>query len=411
MIRSHTKTIYESLGRDPVHPFPARMAPGIALDILTDAATPSRVLDPMMGSGTVLALARACGHRSVGIDLDPLAVLISRVWTIAVDPDEVRDKAVEIICKARIAFSSLAMADAYPTQADSETRQFVCYWFDGYARRQLASLANSIARVQKESIRDILWCGFSRIIIAKQAGASLAMDLAHSRPHKAYSRSPIKPFNKFLWAVERVLENCVNKNEANRGPAPCIRLGDARRLPIADASIDLVLTSPPYLNAIDYMRCSKFSLIWMGHSISDLRRVRSESVGTEAAGAVATSNATVRDIITDLKVRSSLSNHHIAVLARYIHDMHLAVREVARVLVSGGRAVYVVGENTVRGTFIRNSHIMLGVAETAGLKFRERRVRTLPANRRYLPPPARRETFAALDTRMRREVVLAFTRP
>ena len=60
--RAYKKTIYETLGRDPVHPFPARMAPGIALDIIAAETKSIRVLDPMMGSGTVLAVARSCGH-------------------------------------------------------------------------------------------------------------------------------------------------------------------------------------------------------------------------------------------------------------------------------------------------------------------------------------------------------------
>jgi tRNA G10 N-methylase Trm11 len=79
--KTYKKTIFETLGRDPVHPFPARMAPGIALDILAAESEPIRVLDPMMGSGTVLAVARARGHAAIGIDIDPLDVLLARVWT------------------------------------------------------------------------------------------------------------------------------------------------------------------------------------------------------------------------------------------------------------------------------------------------------------------------------------------
>ncbi|MBL9213986.1 MAG: hypothetical protein JNG83_00780, partial [Opitutaceae bacterium] len=83
MIKSHKKNIFEILGRSPVHPFPARMSPGIALDALKKRGPRMRVADPMMGSGTVLAVARSLGHRAVGVDLDPLAVLISTVWTTA----------------------------------------------------------------------------------------------------------------------------------------------------------------------------------------------------------------------------------------------------------------------------------------------------------------------------------------
>lgn len=57
MLKSHNKTILEILGRNPIHPFPARMAPGIALEALGDSETKLRVLDPMVGSGTVLAVA------------------------------------------------------------------------------------------------------------------------------------------------------------------------------------------------------------------------------------------------------------------------------------------------------------------------------------------------------------------
>ncbi len=240
MSPSHKETVYEALGRHPVHPFPARMAPGIALEILAAEKAPIRVLDPMMGSGTVLALARAGAHKAIGIDIDPLAVLISRVWIRAIDPDAVRSKAVEVLTRARQNFSLLSTREAYPKRANTETKKFVSYWFDDYARRQLSSLAKAIDRVRDEGIRDVLWCEFSRLIITKQAGASLAMDLAHSRPHKSFERAPIKPFPKFLWAVERVVENCVAQNARGRGPAPVLHEGDARRLPVQTATIDLV---------------------------------------------------------------------------------------------------------------------------------------------------------------------------
>src|SRR5207247_3938961 len=95
--KSHKKTIFEILGRDPIHPFPARMAPGIALEALGETDVPLRVLDPMVGSGTVLAVARAKGHRAFGVDLDPLAVLLAGVWTRTVDAEGVKDKASEVL--------------------------------------------------------------------------------------------------------------------------------------------------------------------------------------------------------------------------------------------------------------------------------------------------------------------------
>lgn len=411
MIQSHKKTIYETLGRESVHPFPARMAPGIAMEVVAQAKKPLRILDPMMGSGTVLAIARSMGHQAVGVDIDPLAVLISRVWTTAIDPDEVRCKATEVMEKARLIFSNMLVRDSYPKNADEETKKFISFWFDSYSRGQLAALSMVIDRVRDETVRNVLWCAFSRLIITKKSGVSLAMDLSHSRPHKSYDRAPVKPYRKYLSSVERVIQNCIDKNSSGRGPATTIYNGDARDLPVDNASVDLVLTSPPYLNAIDYIRCSKFSLIWMGYSIGELRNLRNVSIGAEASKAGLQDDKGIRDIISELKLNPTLGNRNELMLTRYIDDMRNSVNEVARVLKPGGRAVYVVGENTMRGTYIRNSVIVSAVAELVGLRLHERFVRRLPANRRYLPPPSVKGLSHSLNARMRTEVILSFKQP
>lgn len=409
MGQSSSKAVYEILGRHPVHPFPARMAPDVALDIVTECRAPLCVLDPMSGSGTVLAIARSKGHRAVGVDIDPLAVLISRVWTTAIDREEVRKRAADVLDESRGIFASLRVRDAYPADSDDETRRFVRYWFDDYARRQLASLAVVIRDVGEDAIREALWCAFSRLIIAKQSGASLAMDLSHSRPHRRFRRAPAKPFRKFLSAVDRVVGNCIGKRGHSIGPATTVCEGDARHLPLDDGTVDLVLTSPPYLNAIDYFRCSKFSLVWMGYSIAKLRHLRSITVGTEV-GKNAGDDEDIGRILADLDLNPGLQDRQKAILVRYIDDMRSAVRDVGRVLAQDGRVVYVVGENTLRGTFVPNSVIVEAVARIAGLHCVDRRSRELPANRRYLPPPSIQSEPMALDGRMRREVVMTFRR-
>jgi DNA modification methylase len=406
----HKTTIYEALGREPIHPFPARMAPGIALQVMSETAETLRVLDPMMGSGTVLAMARSQGHKAIGFDIDPLAVLISKVWTTALEPEDIRDQAEEVLARARVTFKTVSQGDAYPRKADEGTRRFVAYWFDAYARRQLCALSEAIAELKCDATRDALWCAFSRLIICKQSGASLAMDLSHSRPHRKFEHAPEKPFPKFLDAVERVLANCIDKRSPSRGPAPSVRIGDAQALPLGSESVDMVLTSPPYLNAIDYIRCSKFSLVWMGYSITELRRLRTNSVGAEASNDLAVDDAEISRVIGALGLRPRLDDRHRGILARYIHDMRGVISEVGRVLCRGGKAVYVVGENTVRGTYIRTSLIVSMLAELAGLGLKDRSTRALPSSRRYMPPPSSGHRGGKIEARMRREVVLTFVK-
>ncbi len=65
-----------------VHPFPARMAPSIVWDRLLAKNTPLKILDPMAGSGTTLVIARSRGHAAYGVDRDPLAILIAKLYGI-----------------------------------------------------------------------------------------------------------------------------------------------------------------------------------------------------------------------------------------------------------------------------------------------------------------------------------------
>jgi len=148
----------------------------------------------------------------------------------------------------------------------------------------------------------------------------------------------------------------------------------------------------------------------MGYTVGELGGIRTESVGTESGDEGARENKDVQKIISDLKLSPKLSARNEAVLAHYIKDMHFALAETARVLSPGGKAVYVVGENTVRGTFIANAKIVSAVAELSGLKVERRRARELPANRRYLPPPTIRNSSESLEGRMRREVILSFSK-
>ena len=363
----------------------------------------------MAGSGTVLAVARANGHRVYGFDSDPLAVLLSNVWTSPVDVVTSRSKATEVLKRAQATFKSLLVRDAYPKNSDEETRQFIRFWFDDYARRQLTALSICISRVRDEKIRSLLWVAFSRLIISKKAGASLAMDLSHSRPHKKYLRAPVKPFQRFLEMVDVVVENCPRKELGNVGPKAIINLGDARRLSLKKNSVDLVVTSPPYANAIDYLRCSKFSLVWMGFQISELRNIRSENIGTENSRSntlSATEDSIVRKAYDSLGKLEELPQSLSKCLEKYVSDMSQVVSEIARVTRPGGDVVLVIGDSTLRGVYVKNSDALEVLCGLFGLEVISRETREIPPNRRYMPPPKIGNTKNSMERRMREEVVL-----
>jgi SAM-dependent methyltransferase len=396
----------------PVHPFPARMAPAIVWEELiavsvAGRASRLRVLDPMSGSGTTIAMARLLGHKAIGFDTDPLAVLIARAWSADLDPDLLRRSAAAVVGRARLLVRNLALKDAYPRNADDETRAFARYWYDETARRQLAALAMTIGRVRDGVLRSLLWCAFSRLIIVKSRGVSLGMDVAHSRPHKVYERAPIKPFRAYQHAANVIARHSPFA-DGRRRPSASVQRGDARDLPISDGSVDFVITSPPYLNAIDYLRGHRLSLIWLGHSVREIRAIRATNVGTEVSDRSIGDNGHVASAIGRMGDVESLPDREIGMLTRYVIDMDHAIAEMTRVLSPGGRAVLVIGDSTIRSVFVRNSRALAYLGKHNGLTLVNSRRRPLPANKRYLPPPCAEGAGARLENRMRAEVILTF---
>ncbi|HEO65407.1 MAG TPA: hypothetical protein ENI73_05985, partial [Spirochaetes bacterium] len=391
----------------PVHPFPARMAPSIVWDALPKTGKSVNILDPMSGSGTTLVCARSLGHRAIGCDTDPLALLISRAWGVDDKPETLKIRAGLVLERARILSKSLTYEKSYPRNTDSETIRFIDFWFDRANRRELSAIATCISKVRSQNERTILWCAFSRMIITKTSGVSLAMDVSHSRPHKVYDVAPVKPFDAFLNAVSRVVNNLpFSGNVYNVAPAD-IRHGDARSLPVESASVDMVITSPPYLNAIDYLRGHKLSLVWMGHSISEIRALRSGNIGTEVSKG-STSNEAIHKAMKAMADIELLDKRRLGMVKRYVYDMSKVMEECARVLKRKGCAVFVIGDSSVGDVFIKNSEALIRLADNNGLSLVSRNTRPIERKRRYLPPPEYKSAGVKMQGRMREEVILEF---
>ena len=394
----------------PIHPFPARMASEIVWRKLPERGRRLRVLDPMTGSGTTLVTARMRGHEAIGFDRDPLAVLIAGAWASNVDVAATEKKAGEVLSKARARARTITQGEAYPAGASEETKEFVRYWFDITNRKQLAALAESISRTHDQQIKRLLWCAFSRLIITKTSGVSLAMDISHSRPHKSYDKAPINAFDHFERAIRQVMKASPFVGAQHNQPAASVQNADARELPLPNESVDIVITSPPYLNAIDYLRGHKFSLIWMRHSISDVRELRSTNVGAEVSSSADAKDESTETIMQNMCEGDELQGRSHGMLRRYVRDLRKVVSENFRVLRPGGKAVYVVGNCNLRDTFVENSRCVRDLAIEAGFIVRSTRKRPLPENRRYLPPPETRSSGRALRKRMREEVILTLVK-
>lgn len=385
------------LASPAIHPFPARMAPELVAQALADLRAGARVLDPMMGSGSFPLAAGRAGHFALGIDTDPLAVLISRTGRCLWDTDAVVGAGDAVVRQAERVSSEWI-------HPDPESDRFIDYWFDAQAKQRLGRLAMAISDLPP-AVQDPLWVAFSRLIVTKDSGASKARDVSHSRPHRVRDFASFDPIERFTKALHTVLGRALTYGAARHGGHVEILRADARALPLQDASVDMIMTSPPYLTAIDYLRGHRLSLVWMGFLVAELRQLRSSNIGAERRGR----DLTRREEVLETYEHAGFSSRCSGILANYVGDLNSVLSEAARVLQPRGVAIFVVADATVEGRPVNIAQLVEVLAERNNIRTVQKDIRDLPSDRRYLPPPDK-ASKNTLTRRMRTETVLRLQR-
>ena len=407
-----------------LHPFAARFPhglPGYFIDALTDPG--DTVLDPMCGSGITLLEGWTTGRSVIGVDLDPLARRQARARTTALRGAEVRRAGEAALRQTADLMAGLgAHGDPLQTvksEMDPATREFLDYWFLPETQLELACLTLAIREEPDDDLRNLLEVIFSSTIVTKSGGVSRARDLAHTRPHRVSDKVPRRPIPLFANLVERAAA-AYSGTDANAVGDRRIIDGDARSLPLPHCSIDLIVTSPPYANALDYMRAHKFSLAWLGDPIPSLTELRRKYIGSESVGNKTTAAPTAQLPATVEAVVMRVGEVDAAksrVLQRYFADMSASLSEMQRVLRPGSAAVIVVGPSTMRGILVPTHECLADLAEQAGLDVVGVAPRNLDRDRRMMParnasgPSVANADATGIERRMHTEYVIGAIKP
>jgi DNA modification methylase len=421
------------------HPFPAKFPPQLPRLFIEQLTKPNDVvLDPMMGSGTTVLEACLAERHAIGLDIDPLAITISNVKTTPYDKNELIKLTKVIVAKAResVGHRRMELESALQSGFDPPTRRFLDTWFPKDTQLELLALIREIEWETDYSTRSFFELAFSGVIITKSGGVSCALDLAHTRPHRAklvldasgrvllghralgvVSSERDKLLTKTIRsAIEeferRVLNNLRGVLDKSGGfPRPYVTFGDARSLSLDENSVDLIVTSPPYAsNAIDYMRAHKFALVWMGYSIVELSERRREYIGSEVTQGVDLVVLPPRTIavIEDISVVDARKG---LVLRRYYSEMALVLREMLRVLRPGKAAIVVVGSSLMRGRDTQTGDCLAEIGMHLGFGVAGVGTRNLDRNRRMLPAGHLVDANSQIQQRMHKEHVIAFWKP
>lgn len=421
-------------GQHNFHSFPAKFPPQLPRKFIQALTHPGDVvLDPMGGSGTTLVEAYQLKRRAIGLDIDPLAIKIAQVKVTPFDRQSLIDINRELLNRAyeHLTQKPDDLRDLLQARWDESGKDFIDYWFLPETQLELMALVVQIEKIDNPQIRAFFELAFSSTIITKNGGVSLALDLAHTRPHRAKKvvskaqgvvwgsagddvkdhhrkvlRSTFEEFNK------RVLTNIKSVNPPDQNLyTPHISFGNAQAMPLPENSVDLIVTSPPYAsNAIDYMRAHKFSLIWLGHSINGLSEKRNKYIGNEAATGAVFENlplmtAEIIASVQKLDIKKGLA------LSRYYSEMTRVLCEIFRVLRPGKAAVLVVGSSVMRGIDVQTQYCLAEIGHEIGFMVPQIGIRTIDRDRRMMPAGNRIDASSQIQQRMHVEYVIGYQKP
>lgn len=393
-----------------LHAFAAKFPPQLPRAFIRGLTNPGDVvLDPMMGSGTTVVEALLEGRHSVGLDIDPLALHLSCVKTTPSNVDDLRETGNKAISRAYTLLSDDRMIKKNLAERfDERTKAFIDYWFLSTTQRELMALVLAIQDVTNPLLRDFLELTFSSIIITKSGGVSLARDLAHSRPHLDKTKIPKNALEQFQIRLRKNLSSIAQLKVNGMMAVPLA--GDARSMPFADEVIDLIVTSPPYANAIDYMRAHKFSLVWLGEAIEDLSKLRADYIGSERISHARHAGLPRKPEMIIRKLQE-LDGDKAAVLRKYFVEMQVVLAEMYRVLRHNAAAIVVVGTSVMRGLEVQTHHCLAEIAAGVGFDVVGISQRALDRNKRMMPARFGKKTDSMIEQRMHEEYVLGLLKP
>lgn len=259
------------------------------------------ILDPFAGSGTTLLEAARIKAPAIAVEVNPAAFFLSTLYTLA---------NIRVDCRLAI------LSSAERILLDSGRLTLI---EEGHS--------SSLFSLQSQTIRE-------KDRLDKHKHFLSLLPVAHGMLSRAFSSKTL--------AWKRLTFFVLNLPFSEK-PLHTY-LADARKLPIRDNSIEFIITSPPYINVINYHQQYREVVENVGW---DILRVAKSEIGSN---------------------RKFRQNRFLTVV-QYILDMGLSLHEMARVTTNDARIVLIVGrESTVLGTRFANSKIIGDLAEALGFR-------------------------------------------
>jgi len=366
-----------------LHPYPARMIPQVARKLIERYSAPkATVLDYFCGSGTVLVESRLRGRNCIGIDLNPLAHLISEAKLTEIEPDKLQHAWVELNPKITHDITKLRFGeqDIEPLQIPEINEDF---WFKKNVQKELTVIRTHLDRMKETD--DTLWRFFAVCYsnTVKKASNNRPDEFKIYRlPKEKLVKHKPDTLGIFRELTERNIArmigyfNAVDKTTTHR-----VLLEDSRHSSLTDGSVDLIVTSPPYGDShttVAYGQFSRFSALWIGLPPEKVLKVDKESLGGRRRPSVDLPSDTFKQTLNAIRRNS---NKRADEALWFFIDLYDCLKEAYRVIRPGGYGCYVIGNRTVRRIKVPSDMITAELGEAAGFKHLTTYYRKIPTKR------------------------------
>lgn len=326
------------------------------------------VLDPFCGSGTTAIEAMLLGRNALSIDIDPFARLLIKVKTSRYSESDIAflDETL-----SRIKEACYNMPEEMSPLPDIQN---IDKWFSTEAQRNLSFIKAKILSLcaENESIRDFLLVVFAAII-----RKSSFADNVSPKPYVStrYPKTPENAIELFFKTAELYRAAIIEFSDAvasHSCSSMILPSNDARMIEHPEV-VDLAVTSPPYINAYDYVRSLRFEDVWLGlASESSLRTNRKSYVGSEVSTSLKNEHVFVQQSEQLTSIISSIEKadpRRARIVSAYFEDMAENMIAVRNSLKTGGHYVIVVGDSEIRGNPVPTGKILSDIATQNGYKY------------------------------------------
>ena len=271
------------------------------------------ILDPFCGIGTIPLESNFLSRKGIGIDLNPYAYIISLA---KMDRRPLSEQ-----------LEYLNNLDLSLLKEEHEVADWVKEYYNPETLKEILKL---VPKLEKDKRYFILGC-------------LLGISQGHRKGHLSKPSGNIVPYkpkkdqnNEYRPAIQILKDKLIRISKNNFQEYKLtsqIHHADARKLPLLDNSVDVIISSPPYFNTLDYVNVNRLRLEIMG--LSEEKR-----------------DVLQTDLIQDFK--------------NYLGEMKKCALEMKRVLKSGSKCILILGDLHKGKTVINTAEEIKNMMEPLG---------------------------------------------